>query len=167
LTTRLSCLPAIAALLLTACAAQTDVPDTTPVSGAPPPPPAFRYSSAADIPAAPGGYKLTAEEQKLDCPKLTGQIKVRAMNMKAAFAQPAGTATSGAIQSAITPVFGGTSRGASKEADLANDRAKLDAFNARLAEKKCKTVDVDAELRGTPPARAPAPATKPAQKATG
>lgn len=162
---RVHCLPIVSALLVAACAAQTDVPDTTPVSGPPPAPAAI--ASAADIKPAEGGYKLTAEEQKLDCPKLTGQIKVRAMNMRAQFERPAGTATSGALQSVVTPVFGGSKRGSNKEADLAMDRAKLDAFNARLAEKNCKTVDIDGELRGAAPAKAPAPAAKPAQKATG
>lgn len=145
------------ALGLSACATQTDVPDTTPVAGGVPPPSV--PASAADVAPAAGGYKLTAEEQKLDCPKLTGQMKVRISNMRAAYAAPAGTAAGRALQSVTTPVFGGPQRGRSREGDLAMDRAKLDAFNARLAEKKCKTFDIDAELRGTPPAAAPAPAT--------
>lgn len=100
--------------------------------------------------AAPGGYKLTEAESRLDCPKLTGQMKVRIANMRAAYGQRSGTNVSQSIQAVVTPVFGGTTRGLDPDADLQLDRAKMEAFNRRLAEKKCKTLDLDAELRGEP-----------------
>lgn len=114
------------------------------------------------MPPAPGGYKLTAAEAKLDCPKLTGQMRVRMENMRANYAERSGTPASRSIQSVVTPLFGGTQRGADPMADLQLDRAKLEAFNRQLAEKKCKPLDLDAELRGEPPApAAPAKAARP------
>lgn len=138
---------------LAGCAAQTESNDSTLF--APAPAQGRDPAGVAGVPAAPGGYKLTAAEQALDCPKLTGQMKVRIANMRVAYVESSGTTTSQTIQSAVTPVFGGTKRGIDPTADLQLDRAKLEAFNKRLAEKKCKPLDIDAELRGeTPPAPA-------------
>jgi hypothetical protein len=134
-------------LVLAGCAGQTDstgsvFPSAAAAGGAP-----AGARDAASIPPAPSGYKLTPADMKLDCAKLTGQMKVRIANMRAAAASRTGTSPSRALQSVVTPVFGGTQRGANPEADLQLDRAKIDAFNKRLAEKKCKTLDIDAELR--------------------
>lgn len=148
-------------VLLAGCASQDDVAqlDTAvqPTVAAPP--------SAAAIPPAPGGYQLTAAEQKLDCPKLTGQMRVRIANMRSAVGRPNSSAVGRTIQATATPVFGGTTRGLDPEADLQRDRAKLDTFNKRLAEKKCKTLDLDAELRGEAPAAAPPKGKAPAAAA--
>lgn len=111
--------------------------------------------SAAEIPPAPGGYQLTADEQKLDCPKLTGQMRVRIANMRAAAGRTNSSALGQTMQAVATPVFGGTARGADPAGDLQRDRAKLDAFGKRLAEKKCRTLDLDAELRGEAPVAPP------------
>jgi hypothetical protein len=146
----------LAALALAGCAAQSEsIPDglAQPTPAAAPAP-----ASAATIPAAPGGYKLTAAEEKLGCPQLTGQMRVRITQMRSAVERREGTTVSQTAQNLVTPVFGGTRRGIDPAADLQQDRAKLEAFNKRLAEKKCKTLDLDAELRGETPA--PAAASK-------
>ncbi len=138
---------------------------------------AAREGSAADKPAvkqpaaAPaqavatpaGAYQLTADELKLECPKLTGHMKVRIATMRYDLTSRQGSTASRSVQSVVTPVFGGTSRGIDPAADQRRDRAKLDAYNRRLAEKKCKTLDIDAELRGDSPASTPASA-KPAKR---
>jgi hypothetical protein len=135
-----------AALALAGCAAQGETAGST-LSG---PAPRVDPAGAAGVPAAAGGYKLTAAEMQFDCPRLTGQMKVRMANMRAHYSERSGTATSQAIQTVIAPIYGGTRRGIDPMADLQLDRAKLEAFNRRLAEKKCKTLDIDAELRGEP-----------------
>lgn len=143
------CLAAVVAPLA-ACAADTGQPSSAlylPVASAPGGP-----AGAASVPAAKGGYTLTEAEGRLDCPRLTGQMKVRIANMRAAYGSRSGTGVSQTIQSVVTPVFGGTTRGLDPDADLQLDRAKLEAFNRRLAEKKCRTLDLDAELRGEPSA---------------
>lgn len=129
-------------LALAGCAAEAVTSDT-PSSAA-----------VAPIAAAPAvaPYKLTDAEMKLDCGKLTGQMKVKIAILRGDAGRAPASATSRTIQQTVTPVFGGTRRGADAGAETATDRAKVDAFNARLAEKKCKTLDIDAELRGeTPP----------------
>ena len=142
--------PCAVAWLLAGCAAEAVTSDAP--------------SSTAVVPLAAAAvvqpYKLTDAEMKLDCGKLTGQMKVKIAILRGDAGRNAGSATSRTIQQTVTPVFGGTQRGADPAAEMARDRAKLDAFNARLAEKKCKTLDIDAELRGeTPP-----PAAKAAPK---
>ncbi len=135
-------------LVLIGCSTKTE--SGAPLLVSPSVQPSANPAEAASIPATPGGYKLSDAEAKLDCPKLTGQMKVRIANMRAAHAQRSGTGVSQTIQSVVTPVMGGVRRGANPDSDLQLDRAKLEAFNKRLAEKNCKTLDLDAELRGEP-----------------
>ncbi len=144
-----SCLAMLAASL-SACAAETGGSSPAVYLPVATGPAATAGAGAASVRAAPGGYKLTEAESRLDCPKLTGQMKVRIANMRAAYGQRSGTNVSQSIQAVVTPVFGGTTRGLDPDADLQLDRAKMEAFNRRLAEKKCKTLDLDAELRGEP-----------------
>jgi hypothetical protein len=46
----------------------------------------------------------------------------------------------------MSALTGGTEAGASLGADIARERARLEAFNRRLAEKQSKTIDLEAEL---------------------
>jgi hypothetical protein len=48
-----------------------------------------------------------------------------------------------------TPIFGGTKEGLDPDGQYRKDRAMLEAFNRELANKKCKTFDIDAELGKT------------------
>ena len=141
----------LAVFALAGCAAQTDTHDTTLAPAA-----SASVAPSANASASPvaGSYKLTSAEEKFDCPRLTGQMRVRIANMRAAMADKGGSAAGRVMQSVAAPVFGGSRRGVDPQADLQVDRAKLDAFNKRLAEKKCKTLDIDAELRGEAPASA-------------
>lgn len=109
-------------------------------------------AETAAIQPLPAGYKLTEAELKLDCPKITGQMRVRIATMRGDYAGQSGTFTSRTIQSVTTPVFGGTARGSNPIRELQQDRARLEALNKRLVEKSCNPLDLDAELRGEPPA---------------
>ena len=50
------------------------------------------------------------------------------------------------------PLFGGSGKGADRQAVYARERAKLDAYNDELGAKGCKTLDIDAELARAPDA---------------
>jgi hypothetical protein len=65
------------------------------------------------------------------------------------------------VQSAVTPVLGGTTRGANTTADAARDRAYLEAMNKQLAAKNCATFDLDAEMRPRSIRDTPTPVPKP------
>jgi hypothetical protein len=95
---------------------------------------------------ANGRYEPSADEKKLDCRKLTGSMQVMVSRIKDApnRARPSGAAA--AIQGAAAPILGGSTVGSDFEGELARERARLDAYNRLLAEKKCKTMDIQAEL---------------------
>lgn len=128
----------LAVALLAACA--TDQPDTSAALVAP------ANAASAAAPAPP--YVLTKREQGLDCKKLTGEMKLRIIQMRGTVDRKQTSEVGRTMQQVVTPVLGGTTRGADPTADAAGDRAKLEAFNRQLAAKKCKTLDIDAELRG-------------------
>ncbi len=142
-------LPLVAALVLAGC---TTVGETIGTIA-----PAAKLNDpagAAKLPAAPVDYKLTADEELLDCPKLTGQMRVRIATMRGDYAGQSGTFTSQTIQSVAAPVFGGAVRGSNPIKELQLDRARLEALNKRLVEKRCNPLDLDAELRGETPSLA-------------
>lgn len=138
-------------LLLAGCASSNPEPVevATAPAVAPPPPPV---------------YELTAEEKKLDCRRLTGRIKVRIAAMRSQAGSPKPSAAAATAQTVAAPVFGGTTRSVDPAADARADRAKLDAYNKRLVELKCPTVDIDGELAGKTPAVTSKATSRPAPK---
>lgn len=101
----------------------------------------------AQAQAASPAVELTKEEKGLDCRRLTGRMKVRIAVLRSHADRPKPSAVASAAQTVVKPVFGGTSRSADLDADYRADRAKLDAYNKRLAELKCPTLDIEAELK--------------------
>jgi hypothetical protein len=94
-----------------------------------------------------GAYQPSDDEKKLDCRKLTGSMHVMLSRLKDAPNRPRPSGISTAIQGAAAPVFKGSTIGSDFEGELARERLRLDAYNKLLAEKKCKTMDVEAELK--------------------
>lgn len=118
-------------------------------------------SPANAAPAQAAEYKLNAEEEKLDCKKLTGRMQVRILQIRDYTAREKTSSTSRALQSAATPVFGGTTVGADPDQRYRQDRAVLEAYNRQLAAKKCNTFDLDSELRPKPASATPTPVSPP------
>ena len=129
-----------------------------------------------------GTYQLSAEEQAMDCKRLTGRIQIRILQMREMqpAAKPSGLSNDLRQQAApITGLLLGKSSSytndpAKRQAD---DRAMLNAYNKQLAAKGCKTFNLDAELSQKPggkelprpaqptaatPAKPAAPQAKPA-----
>jgi hypothetical protein len=110
-------------------------------------------SVAAAPPAAAAkranGYVLSAEEKDLDCRRLTGRMKIRIVQMKSLAELPKSSELSRSMHAAHGEVAGGlgaSSTGAHLEAEAAQNRAMLEAYNSQLAAKGCKTLDLAAEL---------------------
>lgn len=112
---------------------------------------------AASVQVGTPAYQLTEKDQKLNCKQLTGAIKVRVMQLRATAAGEGGTLVARGMQTGATKVFGGPSYGIDPASDRAKDHAQLEAYNQQLAAKKCKTVDLQAELHDQPPPVAAAP----------
>ena len=138
---------ALVALLLTACAA---VPGYTP--------PPFKAKNKFGTPAHSGDvgedgqYVMADDEKKVDCKHLTGSIHISISRLKDAYFKQEPSAVAGAAHKWVAPVFGGSTAGSDRHVEYTRERAKLDAYNRQLADKGCKTVDIEAELAKPPEA---------------
>lgn len=103
-------------------------------------------SSAMVTGTVPTVYQLTDDELKYDCRKLTGLMQIRILQVRGYDANKNASAAARGIQSMATPIWGGTKEGVDPEGQHRKDLAMLEAYNQRLAAKKCKTFDLDAEL---------------------
>lgn len=154
---------AAAALLLGACASQSGGLSTamspTGETGS-----VGRTTTAAEtvnrLPS-PGSYQLTSDDLSLDCKKLTGRMAVRIVQIRDYQSRDQATMLARGIQTAWKPANGGRGEGSDPGGRYAHDRAQLEAYNQRLAEKNCANFDLSAEL--DPSAKDP-PRTRPLKK---
>lgn len=102
-----------------------------------------------------GSYVLSASELALNCHKLAGRTLVRILQIRDYELTRKGSLAARGLQKVVTPVFGGTERGADPDADYRRDRAMVEAYNRRLAEKGCKSFDLVKELQPKPAAESP------------
>ncbi len=112
-------------------------------------PPPLAASAVAPPVATGATYQLSKAELGYNCRTITGHMKVRILQMRKMMNRRKTSVLSRGLQSATTPIAGGSRYGANPDADLVRDRAKLEAYNRLLAKKKCKTLDLDAELSGS------------------
>ena len=96
---------------------------------------------------AQGGYQLTEQEQKLGCKEINGSITVKILQMREAPKRADPSLVAKTAQNVTRPLLGATRHGTDTAADLARDRARLETLNRRLAEKDCRTFDLEAELK--------------------
>ena len=92
-------------------------------------------------------YQLTADEQALECKKLTGRMQIRILEIRDYNERTRATLLARALQDGSTAVFGGPKAGVDPDSTYARDRATLEAYNAQLAAKGCKTYDLESELQ--------------------
>jgi hypothetical protein len=114
-----------------------------------------------DLSAANATYKLSNEELRYDCKRLTGRIQVRIRQLRSTQSDPKTSELARGMQKAVTPFVAGTTRAIDPDGDNARDRAMLRAYNAQLAAKNCKTFDLEAELKAGATSD-PRPVAKPA-----
>lgn len=151
----------LSAASIAGCASQSG--SIGPTSALTPPPSAPQAAETVSRlpPPEGGGYRLTETELELDCRKLTGRMAVRIVQIRDFQSRSQSTALSRGIQTATAPVLGGHTAGTDPGNRYARDRAQLEAFNRRLAEKDCANFDLDAEL--SPTAKDP-PRTRPVNR---
>lgn len=131
--------------------------DTKPNLVSDVPPPASNIVTGA-LPAS--GYQLSEDELKYDCRRLTGLMQIRILQVRGYDSNKQASAVARGMQSFATPIWGGTKEGVDPEGQHRKDLAMLEAYNQRLAEKKCKTFNLAAELATTTDST-PAPVTTP------
>lgn len=93
-----------------------------------------------------GSYRLTDQEQDLDCKHLNGSITVKIIQMRNAGDRPNATTLAQTAQKTIQPIKGSTTYGIDTREDYRRDRARLEALNKQLESKGCKTFDLEKEL---------------------
>jgi hypothetical protein len=130
----------LTAALACGCAGAPSEPPPSLVSDQPP---------LANDASALSDYQLSEDEKKYDCKKLTGKIQVRLMQVRGYDTRLKASSLARTTQSVTTPIFGGTKEGLDPDGQYRKDRAMLEAFNRELAYKKCKTFDIEAELKRT------------------
>ncbi len=121
-------------------------------------------TAAAAEPSA-GGHILSASEQELDCKQLTGRMQIRILEIRDYNERQNTTLAARAMQSAVTGILGGPSAGKDPSGAYAKDRAMLNAYNGQLAAKKCKTYNLDDELKPKDFRATPVPSAAPPAKA--
>lgn len=101
----------------------------------------------ASITPAGGGYGLSAKEMELNCKELTGRMQLRILEIRDYEARKNTSALSHGLQTGATSILGGTSAGVDPADIYVEDRARLQAYNQRLAALNCKSYDLAAELQ--------------------
>jgi hypothetical protein len=109
-------------------------------------------------------YQMTEADMKLSCKQLSGRIQVRLLQIRDYGEQQHASLFSRSLQSAFSNTVGTSSKGMDPDGQYSSDLQKIVAYNRRLAEKGCKSYDLDKELRNRDPHELPA-ATVPAHKA--
>lgn len=89
---------------------------------------------------------LSPDEMALDCKRMAGRMRVRLLELRGGGPIKPSSGFAEGLQSAVVPIFGGTSRGMSATGDRSTDIAKLRVMNAVLKQKHCPHYDLDAEL---------------------
>jgi hypothetical protein len=129
-------------------------------AGAPTEPPPALVSDPpplANDTAAFSAYELTEDEKKYDCKKLTGKMQVRILQIRGYDTRAKASTMARTAQAVTTPIFGGTKEGMDPDGQYRKDRAMLESYNRELAAKKCKTFDIEAELKKTDSVPEPIP----------
>lgn len=110
------------------------------------PPPSLLPERPLTNDATGFSYQLSDKEKKYDCKKLAGVMQIRILQIRDYDSKRKASLAARSVQTVATPIFGGTTTGIDPDAQYHKDRAMLEAYNAQLAAKKCKTYDLDAAL---------------------
>jgi hypothetical protein len=119
-------------------------------------PPSFKEPNKYAVPmesgdiGSDGRYAMSATEKAMDCKRLTGSMLITIARLKDAQSRNVGSQFATSTQRAVNEVSGGSSVGADREGEFARERAKLAAYNAELAARNCKTLDIEAEMARAP-----------------
>ncbi len=92
-------------------------------------------------------YELSDKEKKFSCKKLTGVMQVRILQMRGMEGPASSSLAARSLHSVSQTVFGAKARAGDPEEQYTQDHAMLEAYNRQLAAKKCKSIDISAELK--------------------
>jgi hypothetical protein len=140
--------PLLLAASLSACAAAMPGYVPPPSDGAKKSPIAsalLKPAVTGDV-GGDGRYVPSDDERKLDCRKLTGSMQVMMDRLRRSGDRREPSVIAKTLQTAGATTFKRSTAGSDISSEVTRERSRLVAYNELLAEKKCKTVDIDAEL---------------------
>jgi hypothetical protein len=97
-----------------------------------------------------GTYHMSKQEKGTDCKHLRGAMMVTISRLRHKDKEVGTSSLAIGANKLATPFWGGTAKGLDREAEHKRDVARLEAYNQHLADKGCKTVDIEAELKRPP-----------------
>jgi hypothetical protein len=97
-----------------------------------------------------GRYEMSATEKAMDCKRMTGSMQITITRLRDPLGRQEPSTMSATAQKLSTPLYGSSPKTADRQAVYARERAKLDAYNAELEAKGCKTIDIETELARPP-----------------
>jgi len=80
-------------------------------------------------------------------PPLTGVMQVRILQMRGMEGHASSSLAARSLHNVSQSVFGAKARASDPEEQYTQDHAMLEAYNRQLAAKKCKTINISAELK--------------------
>ena len=128
-------------------------------------PPQANFVPASDATASTtteGNYTLSSDERDFDCKRLTGKVQIRILELRTFASRSRTSMLSRTLQSATTPIFGGTTSGINPTSDEARTLAQAEAYNRELDQKGCRSFDLVKAIASTetPPVASIEPAVR-------
>lgn len=114
-------------------------------------------SSTTSIEAPTANVAASSGDDDMSCRQLTGRMQVRLLEYRDRANQSKTTSMSRGLQSAVTSIFGGSKAESDPDGEYKRARQQLEAYNARLAAKNCKTFDIERELQSSATGATPTP----------
>jgi hypothetical protein len=110
------------------------------------------------------GWQPKVDEQKMTCKQLSGRVQVLILQLRGSGSSRKASGLSLGLHSAFASTIGTTATGDDPVGDNAADMKKLRDYNERLVSMKCKSYDLDYELKQTDPHETPSARVLPPKK---
>jgi hypothetical protein len=110
------------------------------------------------------GWQPKLDEQKMTCKQLSGRVQVLILQLRGSGSSTKSSGLSLGLHSAFASTIGTTATGDDPVGDNAADMKKLRDYNQRLVSMKCKSYDLDYELKQTDPHETPSARVSPPKK---
>jgi hypothetical protein len=100
----------------------------------------------------------------MTCKQLSGRVQLLILQLRGSGSRTQASGLSRGLHSAFAATVGTTATGSDPAAENAADMKKLQDYNQRLASMKCKSYDLDYELKQTDPHEMPSARISPPKR---
>lgn len=110
------------------------------------------------------GWQPKLDEQKMTCKQLSGRVQLLILQLRGSGSSTKSSGLSLGLHSAFASTVGTTATGDDPQGENAADMKKLRDYNQRLVSLKCKSYDLDYEMKQTDPHEMPSARISPPKK---